>query len=58
MTPKGMKPCVVRAIENFRGEKTDRLHPGTVGKIYLEEDPGDDWEYAFLVLRQAPGSEF
>lgn len=58
MTPKGMKPCVVRAIENFRGEKTDRLHPGTVGKIYLEENPGDDWEYAFLVLRQAPGSEF
>lgn len=52
MSPSGMKPCKIKYVENFRGEKADRLHPGTVGKIYLEEAPGS-FEYAFLVLRKS-----
>jgi putative protease len=38
MTPSGMAPCKVEAMKDFKGGDVDRLHPGTEGVVFLQEN--------------------
>jgi putative protease len=38
MKPAGMAPCKIEAIKDFKGGDVDRLHPGTEGVVFLQEN--------------------
>jgi putative protease len=38
MTPSGMARCKIDSMKDFKGGDVDRLHPGTEGVVFLQEN--------------------
>ena len=60
MVPGEMNPCMVKSLEDFRGAEAERLHPGTLGKVYLDaaqtetKISPESAKFGFFVKHAAP----